>query len=207
MLFSLFMLPLVFAFPNGAPRCAINVTFISMGHEILHSQVGYNISVSNNTIETNVPISITVSGGQFKGLLMYVQGANSTKKHVGKFINIGRNFKPQTTICNTFNFTGDLASTITHSNSRTKPNNSVFQWVPLPGDNNDPGPFALRAVVTTGGPELPWQILDIPLVFANAPVSNLQVAPIIGISTPVQIEKDNQDNQDNHNNHNNHKND
>jgi hypothetical protein len=191
LLFSLFtFLPSIFAFPNGAPRCAINATFITMGHEILPSQVGYQISVSNTTIQTNIPITITVSG-RFKGLLMYVQGANSTKKHIGKFVNINNQyFKAQTTICNTFNFTGDASSTITHSNSRIKPNNSTFQWMPLPGDSDDPGPFALRAVITSGGPENPWQIWDnTQLVFANVPVSNLQVAPIIGISSPSQINR------------------
>ncbi|KAI8826046.1 uncharacterized protein EV422DRAFT_575883 [Fimicolochytrium jonesii] len=146
------------ALPTGAPKCAINQAAISAAHSD-PSAAGYTITTSASTYTPGAPLTFTIQGDKnVVGVLMYVS-AGEVSKHVGAF-KVPENFRVQNAdICTGAKIVNDAPeSTITHANPTPKGTKVDFTWTAPAADQ---GPLTLHAVVASGGPGNPWQILDV----------------------------------------------
>ncbi|KAJ3344742.1 hypothetical protein HDU91_000127, partial [Kappamyces sp. JEL0680] len=156
-------------------------------HGSLDPRLGYSLILSSAILDLGKPVVIKLSGSipLFRGLLMYVEGSDP-RRHLGTFTHFDANhFKPQTAVCSKFKFAGDAASTLTHANAGAKYVSSTsFTWMPLLGDEKDPGPFVLRAVITAGSVGDSWQIVEsAPLQFLGAQPNGPGPRPIDGLAS------------------------
>ncbi len=162
--FSSFLLSSIFtilslALPTGAPICSIDETRIQSGHGKASDQsLGYSLA-SKKVSSTQFEITINSSTvGEFKGLLMYVIGANGNM-HYGSFQKPNDNFKFQTSICKDAGISGRSDSTITHANPSSKALSGLaFVWNLNADDQISNAPFRVQAVVSNG--QNPWQVVQ-----------------------------------------------
>ncbi|KAL3900623.1 MAG: hypothetical protein SGCHY_001213 [Lobulomycetales sp.] len=152
---SILFIAAVNALSTGAPICDItsNGGFKNSAHGDNAGATGYSISLSSTDLSAG-PITVTVSGGTFQGLLLYAQTGNNPA-HLGQFSGVAGQFQYQTS-CAAQNIAGSAQSTVTHTSSDAKTTAS-FQWSPVAGDV---GKFVFKAVVATGGPGTPYAIIE-----------------------------------------------
>ncbi|XP_026881794.2 putative defense protein Hdd11 [Electrophorus electricus] len=82
----------------------------------------YTIAVSNSTFQTGKPITVVIGGSNYKGVLLQARSASS-KEALGTWGTTPANTKY-------LQCSGIAQGAITHSNSNTKNNLTVFTWNP-----------------------------------------------------------------------------
>ncbi|KAI9334826.1 hypothetical protein DFJ73DRAFT_962888 [Zopfochytrium polystomum] len=155
----------VAALPTGAPRCKINVTVITMGHEIGMAQLGFSIvAPATYTPGAAAPLAIQVAGlSNFArgGILTYVKQVNNpnaatgfSETHVGKFDIATNGLRPQTVpSCQLGTVMNEAPeSTVTHAAPVPATNIQTLMWTPPAADA---GPVQVNMVISTGSEETP----------------------------------------------------
>ncbi|KAK1787705.1 hypothetical protein P4O66_016195 [Electrophorus voltai] len=82
----------------------------------------YTIAVSNSTFQTGKPITVVIGGSNYTGVLLQARSASS-KEALGTWGTTPANTKY-------LQCSGIAQGAITHSNSNTKNNLTVFTWNP-----------------------------------------------------------------------------
>ncbi|KAI9327706.1 hypothetical protein DFJ73DRAFT_782798 [Zopfochytrium polystomum] len=156
------------ALPNGAPRCKINVTVITQGHERAMGALGFQMSAPATYTPGGAAVPITVTGlTAFTrgGVLAYVKqvtnanaAAGFSETHVGKFDIATNGLRAQTVAsCQMGTVMNEAPeSTVTHAAPVPSANLQSFTWTP---PATDAGAVQVNIVIATGTEGTPWMQL------------------------------------------------
>jgi hypothetical protein len=166
---------LAFALPNGSPLCDISAQAIANAHGESTPETGYSLVLSSTDASSPITVTIANSKGlaDFAGILLYAEEEGKAP-HLGSFSGFAPSFREQGS-CG-----GDESSTLTHASGN--PNHPLattsFTWT-YSGPTAT-GKVVFRAVVATGEPGEPYQIIESEaLSFASytvAPTRAVQAA-------------------------------
>jgi hypothetical protein len=135
---------------GGAPICTLDTAAVSRAHgKDNNPSLGYGLKVTPNGGSFDIEVT-NPSKDFFTGILIYVSGADSSKR-IGSFSS-NADFK----LPNRCNGLGSGLHTLTHSNSNKKPLATKFKWNGS-GDN-----LKVSAIVAVSvGQRTPqWQLVD-----------------------------------------------
>ncbi|KAI9105602.1 hypothetical protein DFS34DRAFT_588915 [Phlyctochytrium arcticum] len=183
------------ALPSGVPLCVINPEVVAAAHGTPSFNGTYTLAASQQTYTPGQSLKVTISGKlSILGLLMYATpdtesdvaaADDSAPTHVGKF-DLEDGFRAQNAeLCKAADVINETPqSTITHANKDEKGANGkvTFTWT-APAE--DIGPVAINALVSNGGPDVPWEILDVLVLEpAGAPADPKQPATLYAFTVP-----------------------
>jgi hypothetical protein len=190
--------------PSGAPICHISLKAVQDGHGQNPKDAGYSLSAQP---DGKGGFDIQIQNAQlteFKGVLMYVTGAQAPDEHLGSFDALPSAFKFSGSTCTAEGTKAAPQSTFTHANPSAKPISSgKFNWTPNSGDEAKGG-WTVSAVISNG--QNPYQVLQLPLEMsqsnnqqsstmmnnmstssANLPASSSQVSSSVAPSSQTQV--------------------
>ncbi|KAI9593994.1 hypothetical protein BDF19DRAFT_143228 [Syncephalis fuscata] len=123
--------------------------------------LGYRLVPESMTFQVGQPLKIQIKNpASYRGLLMYVQGANDEKIRNGNF-EIPAGFKSNRPNCDA-DLTVGPNGVITHSSADPKPGDAIFTWTPDRCEDS-----VVRAVVVGGAKDF-WQVLpDVKITCAS----------------------------------------
>lgn len=141
------------ALGGGSPICEINAERLGFMHGTTQD-LGYSIKVEPAEIEAGGSVTITIEGGAYVGLLLYVEGKEA-KTHYGEFSDYGAEFKEVSAgACE--GITGKPTATLTHAQSVTAPGS--FKWT-ISAEEAASGTFTVQAVVVDTMTDLKHQVV------------------------------------------------
>ncbi|XP_029476765.1 putative defense protein Hdd11 [Oncorhynchus nerka] len=133
LMFSLVLLQGIspcFSFPNGAPTSACDdMVPRHTGVQPQPTPAPYTILTSTKTLQTGQPITVTITGTNYRGVLLEARSAASTSTNA---LGSWQLPPPDTKF---LQCSGNKEGAITHANTNVKDDTTVFTWLP-PNNTN-----------------------------------------------------------------------